>query len=87
MSIRVIFSPHGEVDNRPIAAIRAGHHVLECRGADRCHPQWDEEAKQPAWFKKGSFKVTVARQIRPSLRGGSESTGWVELSGSEELEP
>ena len=40
-----------------------------------------------AWFKKGSFKVTVARQIRPSLRGGSESTGWVELSGSEELEP
>jgi len=40
-----------------------------------------------AWFKKGSFKVTVARQIRPSLRGGSESTGWGELSGSEELEP
>ncbi len=22
-----------------------------------------------AWFKKGGFKVTVARQIRPSLRG------------------
>jgi len=45
------------------------------------------EVKIWAWFKKGSFKVTVARQIRPSLRGGSESTGWVELSGSEELEP